>query len=70
MSVQDEQSVREDIHKVKKLSTASGNIRLVAEDNEDGHADRFWALALAYHAAYAQAPAMRTLERMPLEWQV
>jgi len=29
----------------------AGNIRFTAERSEEGHADRFWALALAIHAA-------------------
>lgn len=43
--------IRDDIHSVKKLTTASGNVRFDAEGTEGSHADRFWALALAVHAA-------------------
>lgn len=43
--------IREDLHKVRKIATKSGNIRLEAESDDAGHADRFWALALANHAA-------------------
>lgn len=39
-----------DIRKVRKEQTASGNVRFVADGDADGHADRFWALALAIHA--------------------
>jgi phage FluMu gp28-like protein len=35
---------------VRKETTAAGNIRFVAESNEAGHADDFWAHALALHA--------------------
>lgn len=35
---------------VRKETTAAGNIRFVAESNEAGHADYFWAHALALHA--------------------
>jgi len=42
-------TVREDLHKVRKIVTASHNVRLDAPRDSDGHADRFWALALAYH---------------------
>lgn len=45
--------IREDLHKVRKTVTAAGNIRLEAESDEAGHADRFWALALALHAGAA-----------------
>jgi phage FluMu gp28-like protein len=43
--------IRADLRQVKKTTTAAGNIRFEAERGEDGHADRFWALALALHAA-------------------
>jgi phage FluMu gp28-like protein len=46
--------IREDLHKTRKSVTAAGNIRLDAgASDESGHADRFWALGLAYHAADA-----------------
>jgi phage FluMu gp28-like protein len=62
--------VREDLHKVRKIVTASNNVRLEADrDDRTGHADRFWALALACHAAgdareRLPAPVMRK----PLGW--
>lgn len=43
--------IREDLHKIRKTVTAANNVRLEAESDEAGHADRFWALALAVHAA-------------------
>jgi phage FluMu gp28-like protein len=49
-----DRDIREDIHSVKKFTTAAGNVRFDAERTERGHADRFWALALAVHAAAAQ----------------
>jgi phage FluMu gp28-like protein len=45
--------VREDLHKVRKIVTSAGNVRFDAQHDEAGHADRFWALALAYQAADA-----------------
>ena len=55
-----DQAVREDLHAVRMTRTAAGNPRFDAERTEAGHADRFWALALANHAATSQAatPAM------------
>jgi phage FluMu gp28-like protein len=45
-------NLREDLHSVKKVVTGSGNIRFdVDADAADGHADRFWSVALANHAA-------------------
>lgn len=39
------------IHSIKRTPTAGGNFRYDAERNEKGHADSFWAWALASHAA-------------------
>jgi phage FluMu gp28-like protein len=45
-------AMREDLHSVKKTTTAAGNIRfdVAASERAGGHADRFWSLALAIHA--------------------
>ena len=43
--------IRADLRAVTKQTTAAGNIRFTAERTKDGHSDRFWALALAIHAA-------------------
>lgn len=49
--------IRADLRSVTKQTTAAGNIRFTAERTPDGHADRFWALALALHAgASPRAP--------------
>lgn len=42
--------IRADLRSVTKQVTGAGNIRFTAERTPDGHADRFWALALAIHA--------------------
>ena len=47
--IPDDAKIRADLRKVQKTTTAAGNIRFVA-DTVEGHADRFWALALALHA--------------------
>lgn len=53
--------VRADLRMVTKTTTAAGNIRFTAERTPDGHADHFWALALAKHAASSP--------RGPIEYQ-
>jgi phage FluMu gp28-like protein len=53
LRIQADAIVREDLHKVRKIVTAANNVRLDSDRDADGHADRFWALALAYHAADA-----------------
>lgn len=45
-----DQRIREDLHSVRRVVTAAGNIRFDAERDQQSHADRFWALALALHA--------------------
>ncbi|KAA0257226.1 hypothetical protein FHQ18_11720 [Deferribacter autotrophicus] len=46
-----ERDLREDLHSIKKEITPSGNIKLSADSTDLGHADRFWALALAVKAS-------------------
>jgi phage FluMu gp28-like protein len=43
--------IRSDLRAIKKETTLSGNIRFTADRGKNGHADRFWALGLAVHAA-------------------
>jgi phage FluMu gp28-like protein len=43
-------AIRSDLRAVKKETTAAGNLRFTADRGKNGHADRFWALALALHA--------------------
>jgi len=50
LRIPDDAKIRADLRKVQKVTTMAGNIRFVAESTPDGHADRFWALALALHA--------------------
>ena len=61
--------VREDLHAVRKVVTAANNVRLDADRDDRGHADRFWALALATHAADDfKKPLPPSLARKPLGW--
>ncbi len=55
--------IRADLRAVTKVTTPSGNIRFTAERSENGHADRFWALALGVHAASVPA---RLIEYNPM----
>jgi len=43
--------IRADLRSLRKEATASGHTRFTGERTQLGHADRFWALALALHAA-------------------
>jgi phage FluMu gp28-like protein len=45
-------AIRSELHAIRKVVTAAGNVRYDADRSETaGHADHFWALALAIHAA-------------------
>jgi phage FluMu gp28-like protein len=59
-----DREIRRDIHLVKKTVTSAGNVRFDAERAEGSHADRFWALALAVHAA--SAPPVQPVLYEPL----
>ncbi len=49
--VPNDPAIRADLRAIKKETTAAGNLRFTADRGRNGHADRFWALALAKHAA-------------------
>lgn len=48
--------LRSDLHSIKSQVGLSGARRLVADDDTDGHADRFWAAALVAGAAHGGKP--------------
>jgi len=58
--------IRADLRSIRKTTTAAGNIRFEADTGPGGHADRFWALALAKHAHGAgdRAPRVYTLAEL------
>ena len=47
----DDPDLRNSHHAVKRILTSAGNPRFDADRSEVGHADAFWAHALAIHAA-------------------
>ncbi len=49
--IPDDSKVREGLHKVRKTVTTTNQVRFEAERDQDGHADEFWACALALEAA-------------------
>ena len=44
-------ALRADLHKLKKVTGATGQPRFVADSDSNGHADRTWAAFLAINAA-------------------
>lgn len=72
LRVPSDEQVTSDLRAIKKEPTAAGNIRFSADRSANGHADRFWALALALHAVskdetgavvIASRPRQAALER-------
>jgi phage FluMu gp28-like protein len=61
--IPEDAKIRADLRKVQKVTTPSGNIRFVAESTPDGHADRFWGLALALHATDTAAGPVHVASR-------
>ena len=63
----DDDLLREDLHSVKRIATDTNVIKFDVDGSEtDGHADRFWALALALFAASYKAigkPIIKTRGR-------
>jgi phage FluMu gp28-like protein len=57
-------AIRADLRGVRREVTGSGNIRFAGERNKYGHCDRFWALALALHAAKKPATGAITAETL------
>jgi phage FluMu gp28-like protein len=50
--------LRAALRKVNKVTSITGQQRFVAESDADGHADEFWALALALSAAESGVPSI------------
>ena len=56
--------IRADFRSIKKIQTSGDHVRFAADRGPNGHADRFWSLALALHAgkgtpmAYGYEPAV------------
>jgi len=51
LQIPDDPKLIGDIHSIRRTVTAANNVRFDAERTAEGHADRFWALALAMRAA-------------------
>jgi phage FluMu gp28-like protein len=57
LCVELDNDAREDLRKPEKLTSPGGRVSIAACRDEAGHADHFWALALAVRAAAAARPA-------------
>ena len=62
--VPDDAQIRESFHSLRKFVTSAGNTRFDADStDETGHADHFWAFALAEHAAKSKAGPVKVTSR-------
>jgi phage FluMu gp28-like protein len=61
------QAIRDDLHAVRKTTTSAGNLRfdVAGSASTDGHADRFWAAALACHAVSEYSGPVHVASRSP-----
>jgi len=59
--------IRADLRQLTKIVSSAGNVRFTAERTDDGHADHFWALALAHHAAAQPAAPIEYMSTGPRE---
>lgn len=62
---QGDNALRADLHKLQKITSATGAPRFVADSDSAGHADRTWALFLALNAASAPSGPVRAYSRRP-----
>lgn len=56
-------ALRTDLHKLQKVTSPTGTPRFVAESDNNGHADRTWALFLALYGANTDMGAVRVASR-------
>ena len=64
--IADDEKLRSDLHSITRSYTNHGRITYDAPHTKDGHADRFWALALALNAArggVAKVSELKTQKR-------
>ena len=59
-----DRELRQDLHKLKQVTSATGAPRFVAESDSNGHADRTWALFLALTAGITP---IKRYEYTPME---
>ncbi|HRD49781.1 MAG: terminase family protein [Candidatus Competibacter sp.] len=57
-----QREIRDDLHKLQKVTSPTGAPRFVADRDSDGHADRAWALFLALYAAAAPVIDFRQIQ--------
>ncbi len=62
----EDDKLKADIRAIRKEVTRSGNVRFAADRGTNGHADRFWGVALALHAAKSSSAPV-SVQSIPLK---
>jgi phage FluMu gp28-like protein len=63
LRIPESREIRADLRSIKKIQTTGDHVRFAADRGVNGHADRFWALALALQAAKG-TPTIYEYERV------
>lgn len=63
-----DERIRNDWHSVERSMSSTGHFRLSAPRREGSHADRFWAAALAVHAADENTGKQKVMNVSPLQY--
>jgi phage FluMu gp28-like protein len=63
-----DERIRNDWHSLERSVTQSGHFRLSAPRREGSHADRFWAAALALHAADGATGGVEHMAARPMQF--
>ncbi len=63
-----DERIRNDWHSIERSVTPAGHIRFDADRTAAGHADRFWAAALAVYAAGNPPAAQEQMKMQRLEF--
>ncbi len=61
-----DEKLRADLHRVRKITSPTGAPRFDADSDANGHADRFWAKALACLAAHGVSGPVHVASATPL----
>ncbi len=62
LSIPSDTALRDDLRRPEKITSPGGRVSIAASRDGDGHADRFWSLALAVRAATRADAALPPLD--------
>ncbi|MFQ5494203.1 MAG: hypothetical protein ACE5EX_02380, partial [Phycisphaerae bacterium] len=68
ITIPDDDRITKDWHSLQRTVTAGGHLKLDAPRRDGSHADRFWAAALALHAADLDVGPVESMSVQPLHF--